>query len=132
MNVALGLAMFGCWAVAYFLITIRGSRRRPMVSPRRASSSNLTWELTLGFVRPPPDHRIQLISMGWAALDLVILVQFCIYRKRDFPTGDEIPQNCLFLTDVARPRYQQNQSLRWLSAQACCIYVALKNYKQFQ
>ena len=132
MNVALGLAMFGCWAVAYFLITITGFEEKTYGIPAPSIFLNLTWELTLGFARPPPDHRIQLFSMGWAALDLVILVQFCIYRKRDFPTGDEIPQNCLFLTDVARPRYQQNQSLRWLSAQACCIYVALKNYKQFQ
>src|SRR4051812_15308939 len=85
MNVAFGFVLFGCWMAAYFLIVKKGFDEKTYGMPAPCIFLNLTWELMLGFVHPPPDAKTQLFSMGWSLIDLVILAQLCLYGKREFP-----------------------------------------------
>jgi hypothetical protein len=85
-----GGAMFGCWMAAYALMIVKGFRERTYGMPAPCLFLNITWEVTLGVVHPPPDVRIQIFALGWALIDCVILYQYCRYGRRHFPLDQRL------------------------------------------
>jgi hypothetical protein len=85
MVIVIASTMFVCWMAAYVLMIVKGFQQKTYGMPAPCLFLNLTWEVLLGFVVPPPDVRFQFIAMGWAIIDLVIFVQYCLYGRKTFP-----------------------------------------------
>lgn len=73
-----------CWLVVYALIIRQGFRDRRVGMPVLAVGSNIAWEFTYAFVFPQPPV-LQIASLLWFFVDVVILVQVFKYGRKDFP-----------------------------------------------
>ena len=77
----LGMALF--WIVVYILIIIRGFRDKAYGMPMVAICANISWEFIFAFIHPQNDLQ-QKITMIWFALDIVILMQYLLYGRKEF------------------------------------------------
>ena len=77
----LGMALF--WIVTYILIIIRGFRDQAYGMPMVAICANISWEFIFAFIYPINDIQ-QKFTMIWFALDIVILMQYLIYGRKEF------------------------------------------------
>ncbi|MFJ7952513.1 hypothetical protein ACIQZG_13400 [Lysinibacillus sp. NPDC096418] len=77
----LGMALF--WIVTYILIIFRGFRDKAYGMPMVAICANISWEFIFAFIHPQNDLQ-QKITMIWFALDIIILMQYLIYGRKDF------------------------------------------------
>ncbi|MEG0450303.1 MAG: hypothetical protein RR595_10640 [Lysinibacillus sp.] len=77
----LGMALF--WIVTYILIIIRGFQDRAYGMPMVAICTNISWEFIFAFIYPQNDLQ-QKITMIWFALDIVILMQYLMYGRKEF------------------------------------------------
>ena len=77
----LGMALF--WIVTYILIIFRGFRDKAYGMPMVAICANISWEFIFAFIHPQNDLQ-QKITMIWFALDIIILMQYLMYGRKDF------------------------------------------------
>lgn len=77
----LGMALF--WIMTYILIIFRGFRDETYGMPMVAICANLSWEFIFAFIHPQNAIQ-QKITMIWFALDIVILLQYLLYGRKDF------------------------------------------------
>ena len=77
----LGMALF--WIVTYILIIFRGFRDKAYGMPMVAICANISWEFIFAFIHPQNDLQ-QKITMIWFALDIVIVMQYLLYGRKEF------------------------------------------------
>lgn len=77
----LGMALF--WIVTYILIIRRGFRDKAYGMPMVAICANISWEFIFAFIYPLNDLQ-QKITIIWFALDIVILMQYLMYGRKEF------------------------------------------------
>ncbi|MCH7322946.1 hypothetical protein LZ480_13785 [Solibacillus sp. MA9] len=77
----LGMALF--WIMTYILIIMQGFRDRAYGMPMVAICANISWEFIFAFIYPINDIQ-RKITMIWFALDIVILMQYLTYGRKEF------------------------------------------------
>lgn len=75
------MALF--WILTYILIIFRGFRDEAYGMPMVAICANISWEFIFAFIYPQNALQ-QKITMIWFALDIIILLQYLIYGRKDF------------------------------------------------
>jgi len=72
------------WIAVYVLIIARGFKDRACGMPLLALAVNFSWEVMWGFVLPdkPP---MDTVNQVWAVIDVLIVVQYLRWGRRDFP-----------------------------------------------
>lgn len=77
----LGMGLF--WILTYIFIIIRGFQDKAYGMPMVAICANISWEFIFAFIYPQNELQ-QKITMIWFALDIVILMQYLIYGRKEF------------------------------------------------
>lgn len=72
------------WLIVYILIIRQGLRDKRVGMPVLAVGSNIAWEFTYAFMFPQPPV-LQIASLLWFVIDVIILVQVFRYGRKDFP-----------------------------------------------
>lgn len=78
-----------CWTIVYLLIIIRSYRDKTYGMPYWALAFNFSWEAIFSFLLSTdlPDLQLQLlINRVWLVFDLLILVAYFRYGKKEWPT----------------------------------------------
>lgn len=75
------MALF--WILTYILIIFRGFRDQSYGMPMVAICANISWEFIFAFIHPQNELQ-QKITMIWFALDIIILLQYLYYGRREF------------------------------------------------
>lgn len=77
-----------CWTMAYILIIYRSFKDKTYGMPFWALAFNISWEFIFSFVfvSDRPDHHAQhIVNQVWLAFDVVILICYFLYGKKDWP-----------------------------------------------
>lgn len=73
------------WMVAYFLIIFRSYKDKTYGMPFVALAFNISWEFLYSFVFIAPKLNLQTaINRFWFAADVIILVFYFVYGKKDW------------------------------------------------
>ena len=73
------------WMVAYFLIIFRSYKDKTYGMPFVALAFNISWEFLYSFVFIAPQLNLQTaINRFWFAADVIILVFYFVYGKKDW------------------------------------------------
>lgn len=72
------------WSITYILIIYRGFKDKNYGMPIVALCLNVSWEFIFAAIYPMILAQ-RIINYVWFALDLVILVTYFLYYKKDFP-----------------------------------------------
>lgn len=75
------MALF--WILTYILIIFRGFRDEAYGMPMVAICANISWEFIFAYIHPQNALQ-QKITMVWFALDIIILLQYLIYGRKEF------------------------------------------------
>ena len=75
------MALF--WILAYILIIKRGFQDKAYGMPMVAICANISWEFIFAFIYPQNDLQ-KNITIIWFVLDIVILLQYLIYGRKEF------------------------------------------------
>ncbi len=90
------IALVACtgvfWSIAYILIIKKGFQDKTYGMPMAAICANLSWEFIFSFIYPYP-VGLHVINMIWFFLDIIILLQFLAFGKKEF---EKILPGCLF------------------------------------
>ncbi|MCO4772053.1 MAG: hypothetical protein KDA24_18620 [Deltaproteobacteria bacterium] len=72
------------WIAVYLIVIARGFKDEACGMPLVALAVNFSWELMWGVVIPdkPP---MDTINQVWAGIDLIIVLQYLRWGRRDFP-----------------------------------------------
>ena len=73
------------WSATYILIIRRGFKDKTFGMPIAALCANISWEMIFTFVLPHDAPQIY-INYIWFSLDVVIVIQFLKYGKKEFPS----------------------------------------------
>ncbi|SES34301.1 hypothetical protein [Psychrobacillus sp. OK032] len=77
----LGTGLF--WIITYILIIKRGFQDKKYGMPMVAICANISWEFIFLFIFPN-DDRQKLITSAWFVLDIIILIQYLIFGRKEF------------------------------------------------
>lgn len=77
----LGMGLF--WILTYILIIIRGFQDQSYGMPMVAICANISWEFMFAFIYPQNELQ-QKMTMIWFALDLIIVMQYLYYGRKEF------------------------------------------------
>ena len=71
------------WSATYLLIIRRGFKDKTFGMPMAALCANISWEAIFAFITPhdPPQLYVNYI---WFSLDVIIVIQFLKYGKKEF------------------------------------------------
>jgi len=72
------------WSATYILIIRRGFKDKTFGMPMVALCANISWEIIFAFVLPHDAPQIY-VNYIWFSLDVVIVIQFLKYGKKEFP-----------------------------------------------
>jgi hypothetical protein len=72
------------WSATYILIIRRGFKDKTFGMPIAALCANISWEMIFAFVLPHDAPQIY-VNYIWFSLDVVIVIQFLKYGKKEFP-----------------------------------------------
>jgi len=72
------------WSATYILIIRRGFKDKTFGMPMAALCANISWEIIFAFVLPHDAPQIY-VNYIWFSLDVVIVIQFLKYGKKEFP-----------------------------------------------
>jgi len=72
------------WSATYILIIRRGFKDKTFGMPMAALCANISWEIIFAFVLPHDAPQIY-VNYIWFSLDVVIVIQFLKYSKKEFP-----------------------------------------------
>jgi hypothetical protein len=73
------------WSATYILIIRRGFKDKTFGMPIAALCANISWEMIFTFVLPHDAPQIY-VNYIWFSLDVVIVIQFLKYGKKEFPS----------------------------------------------
>jgi hypothetical protein len=71
------------WSATYILIIRRGFKDKTFGMPIAALCANISWEMIFTFVLPHDAPQIY-VNYIWFSLDVVIVIQFLKYGKKEF------------------------------------------------
>ncbi|KOS69082.1 membrane protein [Lysinibacillus contaminans] len=93
----LGMGLF--WILTYILIIKRGFQDKAYGMPMVAICANVSWEFIFAFIYPQNDLQ-QKITIIWFVLDIVILIQYLIYGRKEFKKylSNKLFYACFFIT----------------------------------
>lgn len=77
----LGTGLF--WIITYILIIIRGFQDMKYGMPMVAICANISWEFIFLFIFPHDDLQKLIISI-WFILDIIIMIQYLIFGRKEF------------------------------------------------
>ena len=87
LNTALTLIGGICWTTVYLLIIIRSFKDKTYGMPFWALAFNISWEAIFSFILLFPTMPLQtLINRVWLLFDVAILVAYCLYGQKEWPT----------------------------------------------
>ncbi len=72
------------WSATYILIIRRGFKDKTFGMPMAALCANISWEMIFAFILPHDAPQLY-VNYIWFSLDVVILIQFLKYSKKEFP-----------------------------------------------
>ena len=72
------------WSATYILIIRRGFKDKTFGMPIAALCANISWEMIFAFVLPHDAPQIY-VNYIWFSLDVIIVIQFLKYGKKEFP-----------------------------------------------
>ena len=75
------MALF--WILTYILIIKRGFQDKAYGMPMVAICANISWEFIFAFIYPQNDLQ-KNITLIWFVLDIVIVLQYLIYSRKEF------------------------------------------------
>jgi hypothetical protein len=73
------------WSATYILIIRRGFKDKTFGMPIAALCANISWGMIFTFVLPHDAPQIY-VNYIWFSLDVVIVIQFLKYGKKEFPS----------------------------------------------
>lgn len=76
------------WTLVYILIINRSFKDKTYGMPFWALAFNISWEFIFSFifVSDRPDHKLQhFVNEVWLVFDVIILVTYFLYGKKDWP-----------------------------------------------
>ncbi|MFY0520733.1 hypothetical protein ACOMCU_23335 [Lysinibacillus sp. UGB7] len=77
----LGMGLF--WIITYILIIKHGFQDKKYGMPMAAICANISWEFIFTFIYPQNDLQ-RMITFVWFLLDIVILLQYLRYGRKEF------------------------------------------------
>lgn len=77
----LGMGLF--WIITYILIIKHGFQDKKYGMPMVAICANISWEFIFLFIFPPDDPQ-KLITSIWLVLDIIIMIQYLIFGRKEF------------------------------------------------
>lgn len=80
----LGTGLF--WILTYIVIIIRGFLDKSYGMPMVALCANISWEFIFTFVFPHSGPQ-QMITLIWFLLDVIILMQYLVYGRKEMGKG---------------------------------------------
>jgi len=72
------------WSATYILIIRRGFKDKTFGMPMVALCANISWEAIFAFIYPHDAPQLY-VNYIWFSLDVVIVMQFLKYGKKEFP-----------------------------------------------
>jgi len=72
------------WSATYILIIRRGFKDKTFGIPMAALCANISWETIFAFISPHDAPQLY-VNYIWFSLDVVIVMQFLKYGKKEFP-----------------------------------------------
>jgi len=72
------------WSATYILIIRRGFKDKTFGIPMAALCANISWEAIFAFLYPHDAPQLY-VNYIWFSLDVVIVMQFLKYGKKEFP-----------------------------------------------
>lgn len=72
------------WSVTYLLIIRRGFKDKTFGMPMAALCANISWEAIFSFFTPHDSPQLY-VNYIWFSLDVIIVIQFLKYGKKEFP-----------------------------------------------
>ncbi|MDH3192481.1 MAG: hypothetical protein OEM18_07335 [Nitrosopumilus sp.] len=72
------------WSATYILIIRRGFKDKTFGMPMAALCANISWEAIFAFFTPHDAPQLY-VNYIWFALDVIIVIQFVKYGKKEFP-----------------------------------------------
>jgi len=72
------------WSATYILIIRRGFKDKTFGIPMAALCANISWEMIFAFILPHDAPQLY-VNYIWFSLDVVIVIQFLKYGKKEFP-----------------------------------------------
>jgi len=72
------------WSATYILIIRRGFKDKTFGIPMAALCANISWEAIFSFLYPHDAPQLY-VNYIWFSLDVVIVMQFLKYGKKEFP-----------------------------------------------
>jgi hypothetical protein len=72
------------WSATYILIIRRGFKDKTFGMPMAALCANISWEIIFAFFSPHDAPQLY-VNYIWFSLDVVIVIQFLKYGKKEFP-----------------------------------------------
>jgi hypothetical protein len=72
------------WSATYILIIRRGFKDKTFGMPMAALCANISWEMIFAFFSPHDAPQLY-VNYIWFSLDVVIVIQFLKYGKKEFP-----------------------------------------------
>ena len=72
------------WSATYILIIRRGFKDKTFGIPMAALCANISWEAIFAFISPHDVPQLY-VNYIWFSLDVVIVMQFLKYGKKEFP-----------------------------------------------
>ncbi len=73
------------WSATYILIIRRGFKDKTFGMPIAALCANISWEMIFTVILPHDAPQIY-VNYIWFSLDVVIVIQFLKYGKKEFPS----------------------------------------------
>ena len=77
----LGTGLF--WIITYILIIKRGFQDKKYGMPMVAICANISWEFIFLFIYSPDDLQ-RIITSIWLILDIIIMIQYLIFGRKEF------------------------------------------------
>jgi len=71
------------WSATYILIIRRGFKDKTFGIPMAALCANISWEMIFAFILPHDAPQLY-VNYIWFSLDVVIVIQFLKYGKKEF------------------------------------------------
>ena len=88
LNTALTLTGGICWSIVYILIIIRSFKDKTYGMPFWALAFNISWEAIFSFVFLFATMPLQtLINRIWFLFDTAIVIAYCLYGRKEWPSG---------------------------------------------
>ncbi len=88
------------WSATYILIIRRGFKDKTFGMPMAALCANISWEMIFAFILPHDAPQLY-VNYIWFSLDVVIVIQFLKYGKKEFPSIPKWQIFAIFALGVA-------------------------------